>query len=199
MNDSAQPGDRPDVLTTGAERRPPGRWRRYAAAALLAGLAVGGAGVAIAATDTPTPEPTPSPESQAPRLERKGFGFPGHFKGAFGALHGEFVVPKADGGYQTLAIQRGEVTGKSETEITVRSEDGYSRTYAVPGETSVNGGRNGFASVSTGDQVHIVATVDRGQYTAIRVVDFADVRRPFERFRPHRLAPEDSTTTPTPS
>ena len=30
--------------------------------------------------------------------------------GPMGALHGEFVVPKQGGGYQTLVVQRGKVT-----------------------------------------------------------------------------------------
>ena len=30
-----------------------------------------------------------------------------------GALHGEFVVPKQGGGYQTLVVQRGKVTSVS--------------------------------------------------------------------------------------
>jgi hypothetical protein len=202
MDDRPQPADRPDVLAFGVERRPPARrWRRWAAAALVAGLAVGGAGVAIAATDTPSPSPSESPGATAPRLERRGHGLGFPWKGAFGALHGEFVVPDSGGGYQTLAVQRGEVTGVSNSEIKVKSEDGYEKAYAVTAETSVNSGRDGIGSVRSGEQVSVVATVENGKATAIRVVDVADARRPFERFGRPRLAPEQSPegSTPTPS
>ncbi|MEI8408959.1 MULTISPECIES: hypothetical protein [unclassified Kribbella] len=45
------------------------------------------------------------------------------------ALHGEFVTAKDGGGYETIATQKGEVTAVSTTSITVKSADGYSRTY----------------------------------------------------------------------
>jgi hypothetical protein len=177
----------------------PSGWRRWAAIGLIAGLAVGGAGVAIAASE-PSPSPTnpsaPSAPSQ-PQERRLRLG-PG-WKGWFGALHGEFVVPRAGGGYETVAMQRGEVTGVSESEITVRSEDGFSKTYAVTGETSVNGGRDGIGSVARGDQVSVLATVAGGRYTAVKVVDVADARRPFERWGPRRDGPQARSGTPTPS
>jgi hypothetical protein len=165
--------------------------------------AVGGvAGVAIAATDTPTPSPSSPSESQnlEPR-HGKMFGFGGrHMFGMFGALHGEFVVPDADSGYQTLAVQRGEVTGVSKDQVTVKSADDFSKTYAVTGDTSVNGGRDGIDSVKVDDQVYVIASVANGKYTALQVVDVDDAWRPFERFGPRRLTPEGSTTNPaTPS
>jgi hypothetical protein len=204
-DDTDRPQDRsPDVMAFGAPSTPRRRWRwrRLAAAALVGGLAVGVAGVAIAATDTPTPSPSSPSESQSlePR-HGKMFGFGGrHMFGMFGALHGEFVVPNADGGYQTLAMQRGVVTKVSKTEITVRSEDDVSKAYAVTGDTSVNGGRDGIDSVEVDDQVDVIASVANGKYTALQVVDVNDARRPFERFGPRRLSPEGSTTNPaTPS
>jgi len=120
--------------------------------------------------------------------------------GPFGAVRGEFVVPNADGGYQTLAMQSGEVVSVSSSEIKVKSADGVEKTYAVTGETSVNGGRDGIGSVKTGDQVHVIASVENDKYTARRIVDEADVRRPFERFGPRRLAPNETSPSPaTPS
>jgi hypothetical protein len=54
--------------------------------------------------------------------------------GTFGppSLHGEFVVPDGSGGYTTELTQTGTVTAISPDSITVRSEDGFSQTYAVP-------------------------------------------------------------------
>jgi hypothetical protein len=199
MNHNPQP----DLLSFGAEPRRPARWRRWAAAALVVGLGVGGAGAAIAASGPSTPSPT-SPSAPSEPSERRlgglrlgGHGIPG--KGWFGALHGEFVVPRSGGGYETVAVQRGEVTGVSTTEITVRSEDGFSKTYAVTADTAVNGGRDGIGSVARGEQVHVLAGVAGGKYTAVHVGDLADARRPFERWGPRRDAPQNRTTTPTPS
>jgi hypothetical protein len=212
MNDSS-PSDRPDEVTFDAAPRPRSRWlrsrwRRWAAVALVAGVFLGGAGAAIAATDTPSPEPSSpadSPGAQAPSLKRQGgvlgLGRAGrHLPGLFGALHGEFVVPKADGGYQTLAMQRGEVVSVSTSEIKVKSADGFEKAYTVTGDTAVNGGRDGIDSVRGGEQVYVVATVADRSYTALQVVDVNDVRRPFERFGPRRFGPDGSPTAPaTPS
>jgi len=77
-----------------------------------------------------SPSPPPSPSGQQPagrqawhRFGHPGPGFgPGRFGpvggfgsvgGLFGALHGQIVVPKAGGGYQTVDIQRGQVTAVS--------------------------------------------------------------------------------------
>ena len=60
----------------------------------------------------------------------KFFGFGGFGGlGRGGPLHGEFTIRKPDGsGFQTMAIQTGEVTAVSPSSITVKSEDGFSRT-----------------------------------------------------------------------
>ena len=46
-------------------------------------------------------------------------------------LHGEFVVSDGSGGYATMLTQTGTVTAISATSITVRSDDGYTQTYAI--------------------------------------------------------------------
>ena len=87
---------------------------------------------------------------QAGRARRAGLGHRGQF-GLGGALHGEFVVKKEGGAYQTVATQRGEVTAVSKDSITVKSEDGYSRTYAITEDTLVNAARDGIDDVKTGN------------------------------------------------
>jgi hypothetical protein len=111
-----------------------------------------------------------------------------------GALHGEFVTPTADGGYETVAVQRGEVTAVSNDSLTVRSEDGYTRTYVVTADTRVNAARDGIDDVETGHQVHVVAVVEGSTATLRHVGDHA--------FRPDRgtkdappSAPDGGTQT----
>ncbi|MEW9873621.1 hypothetical protein [Arthrobacter sp. HS15c] len=98
--------------------------------ALLAGvvaLALTGTGVAIAwsATDTPSPSPSESAPGKSDKAQR-----PQH-------LHSESVVKKADGTFETVLSQQGTVESVSETSVTVKSEDGYTQTYAVKAETKV--------------------------------------------------------------
>jgi hypothetical protein len=65
--------------------------------------------------------------------------------GPFGdAQHGEF--------------QNGEVTGVSDAEITVKSTDGYTRTYRVDDDTRVNGGQGDLDDIATGDTVTVLAS-----------------------------------------
>lgn len=86
-------------------------------------------------------------------------------------VHGEFVVPKAGGGYQTVQIQRGSVQRVSSSEITVRSADGFAESYAVNASTAVNAGRAGMGSIEEGEQVSVVATAGGQNPTAVHVTD----------------------------
>src|SRR5437773_5466452 len=166
-------------------RRLPGRPLILAGVAVTALLA--GAGVAMAATSgspasgTAAASPaggtvaTPSPSAR-PALPHQGrpggFGFGFGFGGPFGAVHGQFVVPKSGGGYQTIDTQRGSVTAVSATSITVKSADGFSKTYQVVSSTSVDAQRDGIAAVKTGHQVMVTATVSGSTDTAVSILDF---------------------------
>jgi hypothetical protein len=97
-----------------------------------------------------------------------GFGGFGRFEG----LHGEFTIRKPDGsGFQTVATQTGEVTAVSPSSVTVKSEDGFSRTYSVDENTVVGSGRDGIGSVKTGDTVRVAGVVEDGKAKAAAVLD----------------------------
>ena len=153
------------------------RWRvAGTAAAVVATTVAGGVAWATNSAD-PTPSPSASPSTPAtpgqqnqPGGPGKGFGHRGEF-GFGGALHGEFVIKKDDGTYQTVATQRGEVTAVSKDSITVKSEDGYSRTYVVAAETLVNSARDGIASIKTGNTVTVSAVVANNTATATTIND----------------------------
>jgi hypothetical protein len=151
------------------------RWRLLGTVAAVAATATAG-GVAWATTSAdPTPSPSASPstpgQQQKPDHPGKGgFGPRGEF-GIGGALHGEFVVPKDGGGYQTVATQRGSVTAVSKDSITVKSDDGYSRTYKVAAETLVNAARDGISSIKTGSTVNVSAVVADNTATATSIND----------------------------
>jgi len=152
------------------------RWRLLGTVAAVAVTTTAG-GVAWAATNAdPTPSPSASPSTPSTPSrpnQQPGPGGPGH-RGEFGvgrALHGEFVVPKDGGGYQTVATQRGKVTAVSKDSITVKSDDGYSRTYKVGAETLVNSARDGISSIKTGSTVSVDAVVADNTATATSIND----------------------------
>jgi len=182
-------------------------WLGSRRVAVMAGVvAVGvlaGAGVAVAATSSssPTPTPTTSPSASArpplPGQPPKGawriHGAPGPFGpafagpgmlggGLFGAVRGTVVVPKPGGGYQTVEFQNGKVTAVSSTSITLRSADGYSRTYQVTSSTMVNAQRDGIGSIKDGNQVEVVATVGGSTTTATRIIDVTLLQQGFHHF-----------------
>lgn len=102
--------------------------------ALLAGvvaLGLTGTGVAIAwsATDPPSPSPSESAPGKQDKKQDKAER-PQH-------LHSESVVKKADGTFETHLSQQGTVEAVSETSVTVKSEDGFTQSYAVNAETKV--------------------------------------------------------------
>jgi len=161
------------------------RWgsrRPYIIAGVAAAALLGGAGATLAATGTPTPaasssavitNPTPSPGLPGParpgsRPDGRAFWLGG---GMFGALHGQFVVPKPGGGYQTVDVQTGQVTAVSSTSISLKSSDGFTKSYVVTGSTIVDAQRDGIGSIKVGNQASVQATVSGITATASGVED----------------------------
>ncbi|MGZ4649410.1 MAG: hypothetical protein ACXV3A_02570 [Kineosporiaceae bacterium] len=131
------------------------------AAAITAGAVT--AGNASAAGDQPAVS-TPSPSSSAPgpqtaprREAPVTPGNPGHRGPGFGGLgglggglrglaaqgpvlHGEFVTGGQNGSTTTVVVQRGTVTGKNGSTITVKSTDNYTVTWTLDSNTTVRTG-----------------------------------------------------------
>jgi hypothetical protein len=172
-----------------------GRGLALVGAGLVGGIVFAGLNVASAQTD-PTPAPTTpaTPADPAPGLRgpgRGGHGDPGgrHGGGLGMGIHGEFTTPAPNGGYQTIATQVGQVTAVSATSVTVKSEDGFSRTYAVDDNTLVNAGNEGIADVKTGDDVRVTALVVDGKASAVELKDATQVQQLNGRWRPAPPAP----------
>lgn len=186
----------PDDLPADGPRR---RWLSHPI--LLTGTAVlavaAGAGIALAVTSAPsspgrlTPgslnASTSSPAPQAPPAgcvrvttpRRAGVLCRRHGSRRFrlgGTLHGTLVLPKQGGGTVTAEIQNGKVTSVSQTSITLKSADGFTKAYTVTASTNVDAQRDGIGSVKVGDQVWVAATVSGGRVTAVRVLDISQLR-----------------------
>jgi hypothetical protein len=194
--DRPEPEERDDQIGFGPVRsRPIGplslrSWSRRPY--VLAGVAVvallGGAGAALAASssrpaassNSVAASPAPSPTQQAPSGPAgpaHRFGFRVGAGGVFGALHGQLVVPKSGGGYQTVDVQSGQVTAVSTTSITLKSADGFTMSYAVTSSTIVDAQRAGIGSVKVGDQAAVVATVAGSTATATSINDLTLLRQ----------------------
>ncbi|TDV57207.1 hypothetical protein [Actinophytocola oryzae] len=146
------------------ERRWPVR-KLVIAVAVAVGIAGAGTVAVYAASDSTSS----SASQQGPG---GGTGGPGGMGGGPGgggisqALHGEYVVSDGNGGYGTELTQNGEVIAVSDTSITAKSDDGYTRTYVIDSDTVVGDGATDLSSIATGDDVMIVATVSGDTATA---------------------------------
>jgi hypothetical protein len=91
--------------------------------------------------------------------------------GTMAALHGTYVVSDGNGGYLTELTQTGTVSAVSSSSITVKSTDGFTKTYVVSGSTSVDNGSDAIGDVATGHTVRVVATSANDQATATQIQD----------------------------
>ncbi|TPV51447.1 hypothetical protein FJ661_08085 [Pseudarthrobacter phenanthrenivorans] len=149
--------------------RDPLKIRKTLLAAAVA-VALTGTGVAFAwgAGDPPAPAPSSSstPGQDNTKVRKDKSQRPQQ-------LHGESVVKKADGSYETELSQRGTVEAASSSSITVKSEDGFSQTYAIDAGTKA---RPSLADIAPGDTVRISGVKNGGQATAERIVEGAGDR-----------------------
>ena len=115
--------------------------------------------------------------------------------GPGGAIHGEYVAPDGSGGYRTVDVQTGQVTSVSSDAISVKSADGFSKTYSVDQNTVVNAGRDGIGNVKNGDTVAVNAVVTNGKAAARSVTDRTTLGQIRQHWNPN--GPKPSTSTPT--
>jgi len=188
-----------DAIGSDDAQLPPGsarsaRVRRGVVTAAVVVLALGAAGAAGAAlarsggSDQPSfssAAATSSPSASGDDGQRLGprgkvlkhfmRGGPGMLGGGLmglaGALHGELVVPDGNGGYKTVVVQRGKTTSVSDTSITVKSDDGFTQTYAVGSAAGVGAQRDGLASIKNGANVVVTGEKKGGSVTADHVID----------------------------
>jgi hypothetical protein len=95
----------------------------------------------------------------------------GRVKGLAGGrvTHGEFVV-RTKSGFATAFVQQGDVTAATATSVTVKSADGYTKTYAISGDTMVTPkGASGAAPAAVGSRARVVGTRDGDTFTVRRL------------------------------
>ncbi|MCC5574711.1 hypothetical protein IMZ11_03550 [Microtetraspora sp. AC03309] len=145
----------------------------FGATALLfvtgTGLAAPGAQASVPGNLT---QPSPSPTGAPAESPTEGRGPGGHMmEGPLGAVHGELVIPKRGGGYQTVTTQTGKVTSINRDSVALKSTDGFARTYRIDASTRVCAGRRGLDEVKAGDTVWVISPGKENNSTAALLVD----------------------------
>ncbi|GAA3884398.1 hypothetical protein GCM10022243_56490 [Saccharothrix violaceirubra] len=139
-------GDAPPPQADAPGPRWSGR-KTIAAVAIAVGIAAAGGGVIYAASNSDAAQ-----AGLGPRGGGYGRGGPGGMMmGGPGLMFGD----TAHGEFQI-----GEVTEVASDSVTVKSTDGYSKTYKIDGDTKVNGGQGDVDDLAKGDSVTVVATAD---------------------------------------
>lgn len=200
--DRPDPAEQEDLIELGRMRstRPIGPMslrssrRPYVLAGVAVAALLGGAGAALAVTSsrapaaapsavvaTPVPSPSPGQPGAHPGFRRFGARF-GGLGSLFGALHGQLVVAKPGGGYETVDVQNGQVTAVSNTSITLKSSDGFTMSYVVASSTLVDAQRDGIGSVKVGNQASVLATVSGGTATATSITDMTLLQQGHQGF-----------------
>jgi len=166
-------------------------WRAGLAVAVVGAVSVGAIGIAAASDDPvraagqPTSEPAPDKDG-----DHEGWGpWRGGWGGAWGGLdgilgagadlgdilHSEIVLAKEGGGTQTVLVQKGAVTEVSGTSVTVKSADGYTKSYAVNGDTKVKADKDEIGAVAANEEVLVVAPQSGDKQTATVLLDLTDL------------------------
>ncbi|TCO48975.1 hypothetical protein [Actinocrispum wychmicini] len=170
MTDTTPPADQ--EITWGGQQPPRKRWsgkKTTAAVAIAVGVAAAGGVAVYAASGSAGASAQPGMDGGGPGGMRGGPG-----GGMMDALHGTFTISDGNGGYKTAIMQTGEVTALTDTSLTAKSADGYTKVYTF--STSTTFGRDGSKSdVKTGDTVTVVATPNGDNATADSVMDRAQM------------------------
>jgi hypothetical protein len=170
------PTDPTDPTQPGQPVKPPGKHRAkiaVAGAIVAAAVISGGVTAAVVSSGSSSSSSTQAGAGGT----RGGFGGgQGGFGGAAGggtatSLHGTSVVSDGNGGYTTELTQTGTVSAVSSSSITVKSEDGYSKTYVVGSSTSVDNGADKIGDVAKGNTVRVVATSADDKATVTTITD----------------------------
>ncbi|WP_157610339.1 hypothetical protein [Spirillospora albida] len=135
--------------------------KTFAAGAGAAGLLGLGLGIAVPAAANPSPSPSPS-SSAHPHKDHPNRAHPHKWRPRAHALrgtrgvHGEATV-KRDDGFRVVTWQRGELTARTGTTLTVRSDDGTTWTWTTTKDTRVraDGAKSDAASLKTGTEITV--------------------------------------------
>lgn len=133
------------------------------AATVLTGVA-GAVGAAPAAGTSPSASSASASTTSAAATDRR----PG--RGLLRSLlHGEITVADGDG-TAVVQVQRGEVVSASDTSVTVRSSDGFEKTYGIDSDTRIRRDRSDVAGSALQKGDTAVVRAQAGTADVVRAV-----------------------------
>ncbi len=136
----------------------------FVLAAVAGTLVAGGTTAAFAATDTAKPAAAQQGKSGPPA------GGPREAFGLGAPLHGEMVVAQVTGtGTKTIVTQSGTVTAAGASSVTVKSTDGFQRSYVLSPKTVTGPPDAAKIAVKVGDKIMIAGLKEGETLTAIRL------------------------------
>jgi hypothetical protein len=138
-----------------------------AAVAIAIGVAAAGGIAVYASTGTAG---TAAPQGMGGGFGGGGMRGGGGAGGVMDALHGEFTISDGSNGYKTAIMQTGQVTAISDTSLTAKSTDGYTKVYTIDAGT-VFGNNGSVSDIKSGATVTVVATPEGSNATADSVMD----------------------------
>ncbi|GAB3879892.1 hypothetical protein GCM10029964_033070 [Kibdelosporangium lantanae] len=172
--ESQSPADQ-EITWGGQQPAPRKRWsgkKTAAAVAIAVGVAAAGGVAVYAASDSSTTSTQQPGGFGGPGGGMRGGG-PGGPGGLMEALHGTFTVSDGNGGYKTEIMQTGQVTAVTDTSLTAKSTDGYTKVYTLDTTTTFGNGTK--TDVKSGDTVTVIATTSGDNATATSVLDRAQM------------------------
>ncbi|WP_055731188.1 hypothetical protein [Sciscionella sediminilitoris] len=137
-------------------------------------LAISGVGAGVAAAETqPAPQPSADQQQAQNQDQKPQPGKKKHRSPLAKVSHGELTMEGKK--HRVVDIQRGAVTAVNTSSITVRSSDGFTKSYAVNDKTKVRAvpGKKPekITDVHTGDEVGIRADKAGNTSTATLIAD----------------------------
>jgi len=171
-----------ELLSRHEPRKRPGFRPALVIVGVAAVAVLGGAGVANAAA---APGPGGALQGSAPvgGMQSPGPGMAGSgHSGWTMPIHGQIVLAKPGGGYQTVDFQNGSVTKVDSMSITLKSADGFTQSYPITTSTVVSAGRDGIGSVTSGNSAIVLATVSGHTATAVRIIDLTMLKASHQMF-----------------
>ncbi|WP_157181056.1 hypothetical protein [Actinopolymorpha alba] len=153
-----------------------------ASATTIMALTVGGVTAATNPSGTAGTAQQVPQIAQSTRMHQFGHGGEEMHGMAGRVLHGEFVVPKPGGGYLSVLFQRGTAQAVSPSQVTLKSQDGFSKAYVINNSTLVNAGPTGISSVKKGAKLSVVATVSGHTATAVHITDVSLVKSLLKKY-----------------
>jgi hypothetical protein len=143
-----------------------------AVTAVVAMAGIGG-GIAFAANSGPATSTAAAPSTTAPGTTHGKQGRHGRARAIGGRVEHGRLTMRTKTGDEVVDVQRGQVTAVNATSVTVKSQDGFTATYAVGSAAKIRVKKQtaAMSGVHVGDRVGVTAVHSGSTDTVRRLAD----------------------------